>query len=832
MRAAIEPKNLQEVGSWQQVFEPTCTERIQRAKKRAIRQMELCLERARAHVKATEEYRDEPTVIRRARIFETYLRDKSINILEDELIVGNVTSKVRGGSFAPEMVHFVDKELDDPLRDFQTRPLDKIIITPEQRRELREVLIPSFKGRTLSDIILERADQEIKEKAFSETACDPHIPVIGDLSMTKDLGHQVVNYEKVLYEGLAGIREEVLHYLAELEQPYVRYGKEEKRNFYRAALIALDAAIAYVKRYADLAREMADRESDPIRKKELERIAENCEQVPEHPARDWWEACQSFWMIHLLTLCEVWNVGNMPGRFDQFMYPFYKRSVMEEKSMTRDEALELLECVWIKFNEWAYVLSYDVATYQPGQALSQTVTLGGQTHDGGDACNELTLLCLDAEEQVGLPQPDVAMKLWAGTPDRYLKSAARVIRWGRGKPKFISERKAVKMAAKGYPSLSDGDLHECCVQGCTELALPHVCMMHSWEGFCVTPKILELVLSNGKCVLCDRQIGPATGDPRGFASMAALQNAYKEQLAYWMNLMIKGIKVVKDAQSEMLHVPFCSALSEGPLQKGRDIVEGGAWFSHFGVFMAGLADTADSLTVIDKLIYRDKAVVWDQMLEAIHDNWEGHEDLRQLCVNGAPKYGNDDDYADTWAIWVMDTWYDCLDEINNRRDSAPRAFPEGLYLGAGMIGQSNVIFGPVIGALPNGRANPQPIAECNSPFPGVDRNGPSAVVKSMSKLPTQRFALGGLLNLRISAQQVASDDDIEKFVAFLRAIEELGIYQTQFNVVSSDLLRKAMKDPEKYRDLLVRVASYMAYYVELTEEMQLDIISRTEHQGW
>jgi pyruvate formate-lyase/glycerol dehydratase family glycyl radical enzyme len=822
----------EDVGSWQQVFVPTCSERIKKAKKRAIREMEFCLERARAHMRAVEEYKNDPMVIQRARIFERYLKDKSVNILEGELIVGNVTSKVRGGSFAPEMVNFVDKELDDPVRDFQVRPLDKFMVTSEQRKELREELIPFFKGRTLGDVILKRVDQEVKDKAFSETACDPHIPVIGDLSMTKDLGHQVVNYEKVLYKGLQGIRKEVEYYMAELEQPYIRYGKEEKRNFYKAALITLDAAMSYVKRYASLARKMATEENNPGRKKELERIAQNCEHVPIHPARDWWEACQSFWMIHLLTLCEVWNVGNMPGRFDQFMVPFYKKSVMEEKRLTRDEALEILECVWIKFNEWAYILSYDVATYQPGQALSQTVTLGGQKHDGSDACNEVTLLCLDAEEQVGLPQPDVAMKLWEKTPHEYVKRASEVIRLGRGKPKFISERKAVQMAAKSHPSLSPGDLHECCVQGCTELAMPHISMLHSWEGFCVMPKVLELVLSNGKCVLCDKQIGPATGDPRSFSSMAALQNAYKEQLHYWMKLMVKGIKVVKEAQSEMLHVPFCSALSEGPLQKGRDLVEGGAWFNNCGVFAAGLADTADSLTVIDKLIYRDKAVTWEQLLRAIKDNWEGHEHLRQLCLKGVPKYGNDDDYADGWAIWVMESWYDCLDWINNQRELAPKAFPEGSYLGAGMIGQSNVIFGPAIGALPNGRANPQPIAECNSPFPGVDRNGPSAVIRSMSKLPTQRFALGGLLNLRISAQQVATDSDIEKYAAFLRAIEELGIYHTQFNVVSSDLLRKAMKDPEKYRDLLVRVASYMAYYVELTKEMQLDIISRTEHQGW
>jgi formate C-acetyltransferase len=208
--------------------------------------------------------------------------------------------------------------------------------------------------------------------------------------------------------------------------------------------------------------------------------------------------------------------------------------------------------------------------------LSQTVTLGGQKHDGSDACNEVTLLCLDAEEQVGLPQPDVAMKLWEKTPHEYVKRAAEVIRLGRGKPKFISERKAVQMAAKSHPSLSPGDLHECCVQGCTELALPHISMLHSWEGFCVMPKILELVLSNGKCVLCDKQIGPATGDPRNFSSMADLQKAYREHLDYWMKLMVKGIKAVKEAQSEMLHVPFCSAPLRGPLQKGCDIVEGRA----------------------------------------------------------------------------------------------------------------------------------------------------------------------------------------------------------------------------------------------------------------
>jgi len=341
---------------------------------------------------------------------------------------------------------------------------------------------------------------------------------------------------------------------------------------------------------------------------------------------------------------------------------------------------------------------------------------------------------------------------------------------------------------------------------------------------------LELVLNNGKCALCGRQIGPVTGDPRTFESMLAVQQAFKEQLSYFMKVMAQGIKVVKEAQADRVMAPFCSSLSEGPLQKGLDLAQGGAWYTAYGVYLTGLADTADSLAIIDKLIYRDKKVTWDQLLEAIKVNWKGYENLRQLCINDVPKYGNDDDFADGWAVWVMDTWCDSVDWINTQKDLLP--YYGGLYVGAGIIGQNNVTFGPWVGAMPNGRTHPKPLADCISPSPGVDRNGPTAVIKSVSKLPTHRLALDGPLNLRLSTELVATDRDLENFVSFLRAIEELGIYHAQFNVVSSDLLRKAMKEPEKYRDLVVRVASYCAYFVELTEEQQLDIINRTEQQHW
>ncbi len=830
MPIVLGDKRVEEIGSWQECFVYSCTERIKKAKKRAIVTPEICLERARAEMKAYEQYKNEPRVIQRARVFATYLRDKTIYIQDDELIVGNITSKVRGASFSGEMSRYMVEELDDPIKDFEVRPYEKLLINPAERKEIREMLIPYFLGNTIGEYILSMADDEIKEKAFSMTASCPHIPVIADLSIDKDVGHQMANYEKVLQKGLKGIREEVEWYMDQANQPYQHFGLEEQKNFYQAVLITLDAAITYAKRYADLARKMAAKENDSRRRQELESIAIVCDHVPANPARNWWEALQSVWMVHVLIHCDVYNIANSFGRFDQYMYPYYKKTVDEEKSMSRDEALELLESFWIKPTEWAVLLNYDVASYQPGQGLSQTLMVGGQDRNGKDACNEVTMLCIEAEEQVGLPQPEFAMRVWEGTPNKYLKKAAECIRIGRGKPKFIGDRKGIRMASKALPERTIEDWREFSVMGCTELSLPHIVMQHSWEGVCIVAKILELVLNNGRCILCGKQIGPVTGDPQNFESIAALRQAFREQVFYWMKHMTRGITVVKKGQADRLMAPFCSSLMEGPLQKGKDITGGGAWHTSYGVYLAGLADTSDSLAAIDKLVYRDKKVTWDNLLDVLKKNFEGKEDLRQIFINGVPKYGNDNDFVDDWACWVMDTWYDSVDWINTQNDLLP--YYGGKYTGATIIGQNNVTFGPVVGTLPNGRIHPRPLADTISPAQGMDRNGPTAVIKSVGKLPTHRFAMGGVMNLRLSPQLMATDRDLDNFVSFVRTTEELGVYHIQFNVVSSETLRKAMKEPENYQDLLVRVASYCTYFNELTDEQKLDIINRTEQQGW
>ncbi len=826
-------KSVKEVGSWQEVFKPIRSERVKKARSRVRKEAEICLERVRAELKAYRQYKDQPSIIQRARFLETFLKDKTTLIQEDELIVGTVGSKPRSAFVTTANIASIAAEMDDPVKDFSVRPYDKILIHPEERRELREEIIPAVKGESLSlfEYNMKNVDPDILEHAAPGVSACPHIPVIGDVSMTREAGHMFLNFDKVLCKGLRGIKAEVRAKMAELDQPYRQFDRKQRKEFYDSVLITLDAATAYFQKYAKLAREMAAKEADPRRKKELEHIAEVCDRVPENPARDWWEALQSVWFVFSLSWMEHATFAiHFLGRIDQILYPFYKKTVEDEKSITREEALELLECFLVKFNEPAWALNYEWSQWATGQGLAQTMVIGGQTREGKDACNEVTLLVLEAMEQLRLNQPEFAMRVWEGTPDKYLKKAAELIRLGLGYPKFMGDRKGIQMAARAYPDLTVEDWRQYAVAGCSEIGLPYITMDNGYESIALASKWIELVLSNGKCAICGKQIGLGTGDPRTFESMDQVKDAYRRQVFHWGEYMARAEKIFKENQSQWYPAPFCSAFAEGPLDRGRDITRGGAWYTVYGFLLASIADAADSLGVIDKLVYRDHKITWDQLIEAVNANWEGHENLRQLCVNGVPKYGNDDDYADDWSIWIANVWADLIDWLNTRKDLTPSW--GGRYLAGGLVAVASTQFGELVGATPNGRAHPLPVADTCSPVQGADRNGPSAVIKSFGKLPTHRWALGGLINIRLSPSLFTTDADLERFAAFIRACEELGLYHVQFNIISAELLRNAMKEPEKHRDLLVRVASYVAYFTELSPNQQMDIINRTEQQGW
>lgn len=824
--------DVNKIGSWQEVFERTCTDRVKKAIKRAVRTPEICLEHARAEIAVHEETDGKvPKVIQRALIFKKYLEDRTIFIADGELIVGNVNSKQRGSTIIGDLyANTMDAELGDPERDYQIRSNDRHNISEEERKELREVIIPYFKGRTLADAIYAAADAEVLEYGFMGSASCKHIPVFSDLMIYADAGHMLANYEKVLKIGLKGIREEALFYQKNAAADYIHFEKKEKADFYEAVIISLDAAIAHAQRYSDLAKKMAEEESDPVRKAELEEVSRICAKVPAEPAETWHEALQSVWMLQTLILCEQINYADSFGTFDRYMYPYYKKSVEEDKSITRDQALELMELFLVKTAEYTQLYDYESANYQVGFPISQNLLLGGQAEDGSDACNEVTMLVLEGDEQVGLMQPEVAFRIWEGTPTKYLRKAAEVVRLGRGKPKFYGDRTAIQMQHKAYPNISMEELRNYAVIGCVEIALPHITMEHSFCGVQNMAKVLELTIHNGKCACCGRQIGPMTGDPRTFESMEQFKEAFREQAFHWARIMCKAVTTEMEVQAKWNMAPFASSLIEGPLQKGKDLIQGGAEYTSFGLMIGGSANTGDSLAVIDQLIYREKKVTWDEMIEALKDNWQGHDRLRQLVINAVPKYGNDNDYPDNYVAYVQNVWYDAVDWVNTQNELLPSY--GGRYRGTSAMANQGSALGALVGSLPDGFIGGTPLADAMSPTQGRDVCGTTAVLKSMSKLPLERYEMGALLNQRLTPQLLATEEDLDRFVSYLRTFEALGLYHIQFNVINSDTLIAAQKEPEKYQDLLVRVASYVSYFIELDPRTQNDIINRTQQDNW
>lgn len=833
MTIELGPRNVKtdEVDSYQLLFKRSVSPRIQKAIDRVLTTPEVCLERVRAEMRVLKAVKPgEPRILTRARILEDYLRNRPVAIQEGELIVGTVTTRRRGTPIFGELMRdWLDKELDDPVRDPAVRLRDRIVMQPEDRKELREVVIPFFRGRTQEDLFWSMATQEDKDKGFVISSPCKHIPAFADCSIRSDVGHLLINYPKVLKKGLLGVKEEVEWHKSRVEES-LTYRKEERLNFYNACLKTLDAAIAFARRYADLARDLAKNEKNAVRKAELEQIAKNCDRVPAHPATNWWEAVQSLWLTHVVVHQEMFLPGNSLGRFDQYMYPYFKKSVLDEKTMTRDMSLELLESFWVHTCEFGPLYEYDKASYAPGFNTGNSIMLGGMRRDGTDGCNELTLMCLDVEEQVGLLQPDLAVRNWKGSPDWFLKRAAEIVRLGRGKPKFISDEKAIEMLKPVSEDFSIGDLREYVHSGCFELVVPYGGVLYAFTNLTTGPKFLELALNDGKCALCGLEIGPRTGDPRTFNSIQAVKNAFRTQVFYWMEKCAHATVIEMEAILRMTPVPFCSSLLEGPLDKGMDLTDSGAWYTAAGIWLTGAPDVGDALGVIDTLIYRQKKITWDQLLQAMKDNWKGHEELRQLCVNGVPKYGNDNEYADEWVAFGMETWCDAVDWINTQ----PALIPRGVKRYHGGIAPSvtGAMMGLTVGALPHGHHAVTPLADTLSASQGMDKKGPTGAIKSQGKLPTHRFAQGTMLNLRLNPQMVAGDANLERLVSLVRAADELGVYGIQFNIVTADLLRKAMKEPENYKGLLVRVGSYVAYFTELHPLSQEDIIRRTEQMSW
>jgi len=769
------------------------TERVARIKERLFQiEREIDVERARYATRSYQDTEGQPMPIRRAKMLLHLVRHMSIAIHPDELIVGNRSLLPRMGVIAPEgAVDWVDRELDI----LPTRPQDKFNIRPEQIRELREEIFPYWRGKTLEDIVAARIPDEVNRaiqgKVFSLNQTD-HAQ-----------GHILPDVAGWLRLGVKGLREKVngARRRPEVQTP-------EQQVFYDAALIGLQAAQEFMTRYANLARHLAGQAEYEGRRRELERIAAVCDWISENPPRDFWEALQSVWFLFVLLQIESNASSFSPGRFDQYMLPFLERDLASGR-LTLPEAQDLLEHLWLKFNEIVLLRSSASARYFAGFPIGFNLILGGQLSDGSDATNILSYMCLRAQADLGLPQPNLSIRIHKNSPQEFLMTAAFVISKGSGMPQVFNDE--VIIPGQINRGIAPDDARNYAVVGCVELSTPGKALGWSDAAMFNMVRVLEITLFGGKDPQSGQQIGLETPRLDEMSSFEEFEAAYDKQLAHFVALMVQGCNIVDSIHAEVLPSPFLSLVVDDCIERGLDVTAGGAHYNFSGVQGVQVANVADSLAALRQAVFEEKWLTAGELLAALQTNYEGRETLRQRLINRVPKYGNDDDRVDSLAKKWADRYSELVAQYTNVRG--------GIYQPGFYTVSAHIPMGANVGATPDGRRAGEPLADGGlSPSAGRDRKGPTAVLHSVSKINLELASNGTLLNMKFLPSFFDGERALEKFVILLRGFCKLKIPHVQFNVVSAAMLREAQANPEKYRHLVVRVAGYSAYFTELDRE--------------
>ncbi len=778
------------------------TERAARIKKRLLENERLIdIERARYVTQNYRQTEGEPMAVRRAKMLLHLVRSMSVAIHPDEIIVGNRSLLPRMGIIAPEgAVAWVDKELEI----LPTRPQDKFQIAPEQIKELREEIFPYWQGKTLEDIVATRVPEDVRRavrgKVFSLNQTD-HAQ-----------GHILPDVEAWLRLGIGGLREQVL---AARQRPEVE--TEEQQYFYDAALIVLQAAQKFILRYADLARQMAATCGDADRGQELNRVAEVCEWLSENPARDFWEALQAVWFLFVLLQIESNASSFSPGRFDQYMLPYLQRD-LESGRLTLPQAQELLEYLWLKFNEIVLLRSSSSARYFAGFPIGFNIAVGGQLPDGGDATNILSYMCLRAQANLGLTQPNLSIRIHRDSPEEFLQAAAFVIGRGSVMPQVFNDE--VIIPGQLNRGIAPADAMDYAAVGCVELSTPGKALGWSDASMFNLTRVLELTLFGGQDPHTGEQIGPKTPALDCLSSFAELEKAYDRQLTHFVELMVKGCNIVDSIHAEIYPSPFLSLVIADCVDRGLDVTAGGAHYNFSGVQGVQIANVADSLAAVRQAVFDEKWVTAGELLTALKENFAGDEVLRRRLINRVPKYGNDDDRADRHAKKWGDRYSELVAQYPTIRG--------GVYQPGFYTVSAHVPMGANVGATPDGRHAGTPLADGGlSPSAGRDKRGATAALNSVSKINLKLASNGTLLNMKFLPMFFAGPEAIKKFTLLLRGFCRLKIPHVQFNVVSAETLRRAQANPDEFRSLVVRVAGYSAYFTELDKALQDEIISRT-----
>lgn len=813
------------------------------------------VESARAKL-ITESYMEtegQPIITRRAEAFAHILRNIPIIIRDEELIVGSSTIAPRGCQTFPEFSYaWLEAELDT----IETRSADPFYIAEETKQELREVH-KYWKGKTTSELATSYMAPETLK------AMDHNVFTVGNY-FYNGVGHVTVKYEEVLAIGFEGI---IAKAKAQLAKCSVGDGDYAKRShFLNAVIKSCEAVIGYAQRYAELAEEEAKDCTDPERKRELEQIAKNCRHVPAKGAEGFYEACQSFWFVQQLIQLESSGHSISPGRFDQYMYPYYKKD-MEAGKITREFAQELIDCIWVKLNDLNKARDAVSAEGFAGYSLFQNLIVGGQNKDGEDVTNDLSIMCIMASKHVHLPQPSLSVRVWNGSPHEFLIKAAELTRTGIGLPAYYNDE--VIIPALQNRGLTLADAREYNIIGCVEPQKAG--KTEGWHdaAFFNMCRPLEMVFSNGMDK--GELVGVRTGEMDELDTFEKFYDAYKEQMKYFISLMVNADNAIDVAHAERCPLPFLSCMVDDCLTRGKSVQEGGAIYNFTGPQGFGIANMTDSLYAVKKLVYEEQKVSIQEMKDALTWNFgkgldaQGAADLtasvlhsmqeQGMVVNGevaasvlqnvlsmqpskeqmeryeeihhlideVPKYGNDIPEVDYFARDVAYTYSRPMEGFRNPRGGQYQA---GLYPVS-----ANVPLGGQTGATPDGRYAHTPVADGVSPTAGKDVHGPTAAASSVAKLDHFIVSNGTLFNQKFHPSALSGREGLEKFVALVRSYFDQKGMHVQFNVVDRDTLIDAQKNPEKYKHLVVRVAGYSALFTTLSRSLQDDIIRRTE-QGF
>lgn len=812
----------------------------------------------------TESYQStegEPIITRRAKAFEHILRHLPITIRPDELIVGSNAQKPRSCQTFPEYSYaWLDEELDT----IATRSADPFAITEETKARLREVH-RYWKGKTTSELATAYMAPEAL-RAFQHG-----IFTTGNY-FYNGIGHICVDYGKVLKKGFRGIREEAQLALARCQLGDGDYAR--RHHFLEAVIRCCDAAILYARRYAALAREEAAACADSVRRAELLRIAENCERVPENGASSFYEACQSFWFVQMLIQTEGSGHSISPGRFDQYLYPYYAAD-RAAGTLTPAFAQELIDCLWVKLNDLNKARDAASSEGFAGYSLFQNLIVGGQNENGEDVTNDLSFMCLEASMHIRLPAPSLSVRVWNGSPHEFLIKAAELTRTGIGLPAYYNDE--VIIPALMSRGLTLDDARNYCIIGCVEPQCPG--KTDGWHdaAFFNMCRIMELVFRDGEDH--GEQLGIHTGDVTSFTTFEQFFAAYEKQMNYMLSLLVNSDNAIDTAHAVRCPLPFLSSMVEDCIGRGMSVQEGGAHYNFTGPQGFGIANMADAMLAIKTLVFDQHAFTLAQLRDALRDNFgrtAASADAAALAsqvaqaladsgvtasadavaaaisrairdtagetassvspqqqelydrmlaqIEALPKYGNDDPVADAMARRVAYTYTRPLQEFRNPRGGQYQA---GLYPVS-----ANVPLGAQTGATPDGRLAGTPVADGVSPVAGRDTHGPTAAANSVARLDHAIASNGTLYNMKFHPSALAGRSGLENFVALIRGFFDQKGMHMQFNVVSRETLLDAQAHPENYRSLVVRVAGYSALFTTLSRSLQDDIIRRTEQGGF